>query len=187
MKRIILILLAIYGGSACCQGLQIRSDHADVSKIDGRAVTVESWGSGCYLTKHLVLTCYHVLAEGTSHYVKTPKGGWIVGRSFAFDKENDLALLYTDEEGEPVELASIPPLSISGSQKNEPTKDHKAELNNAIIKADVDCGSSGSPVLADGRLIGMVKMKFTIKNDPLMENGVYAVIASVDVIARLLK
>lgn len=199
MRKVILTLLALYGFSAtCADGLQIKADGKKPFK-DTNAGQIIQYGSGVYVTKHLILTCYHCIEDGVEFSYKLKDGKkWNAARLFAWNKEDDLALIQTEEEGNPVEFLNIPEMTISGSVGNQPVRQSSVFLNNAVLyvgpfdakQKDAStqlCGSSGSPILADGRLVGIVKTEFNKKETgELVSNGVYVIITSVDVIQKWL-
>lgn len=176
--RLIWILL-FFCASAAAQGLQVRAD-----RVEGKE-TIHDWGSGVYVSKSHVLTCAHTL-EGNDKVFILVKDGWAQCKVIRLDKKNDLALLETRVNGDAVELANIPALAISGSPAKFPPelmkiRETPAVLDCAYIRAAVDVGDSGAPVMADGRLIGIVKKKVE------MDDTTYAQIVGADVIAEFLK
>ncbi len=179
MKKTLLILLLIYGHSAWCGGLQVKATHAESNE------RVTDWGSGVYISKYKVLTCAHTLEKSEKVFILV-KDGWAQCKVLKIDVKADLALLETRVEGEPVEFATIPALSVSGAPAKFPPelmkiRETAATMDGAYVKVSIDIGDSGAPLCADGRLIGIVKKKV------LMDDAVFAQIASVTEIENFLK
>jgi hypothetical protein len=203
MKHVLMLLLALYGFSAMCtEGLQVRSEGKPPFK-DTKAGTIIDYGSGVYVEKHLILTCHHVIEKGVAFEYKLPGKEWTPAKIWAFDPINDLAILHTEEEGVPIELANVPALTVSGSAQDEPVHNTFVFMNNATLyvgpydesnknESVKLCGSSGSPIIADGRLIAIVKTQLNRRvKDYKKESGdappgVYVIITSVDVIDKFL-
>lgn len=184
MKRILILLLALYGHNAWCEAFQIRATRPDPDRLkqDGK---IHAWGSCFYVGKFHILTCAHTLEGSQSIFVKT-KDGWVECFKKRIDKDNDMALLETVAQGTPLEFADIPALSASGAPHDFPPEKMKirttpADMDVAYVRAAVEQGDSGGPVLADGRLIGMVLAQTK------MDDTVYAKIVGVTKIAEFLK
>jgi hypothetical protein len=209
LSGILSVLLSFLLLTSACfaqsSGVQVRADHPNLSPIDNRPVTTEEYGCGVFVSKHRVLTCFHIVAEGTKFFIKpTPKADWIEVKLIDTDEKNDLAMLRCEAEGEPVEIVSMPDLVISGSAKREDVHDTPVTTNNAVLyvgpydpkdakgeKVKM-CGQSGSPILAEGRMIGIVKtqltktMANTLYKNTGDEPGIYAIITSADVILKFM-
>jgi hypothetical protein len=187
LKRILILLLALYGHSAWCEALQVRADRSDPDRLKQNG-KIHAWGTGFYVSKYHVMTCAHTLDKHEQVFIKI-KNDWVQCRVVRLDKDEDMALLETTVEGESIEFANIPPLSVSGAPKKFPPELMKlrttaASMDVSYVRCDeVDQGDSGAPVMADGRLIGMVLAQAKMQND----EGVYAKIAGVLKIAEFLK
>lgn len=200
-SKILWFFLSLYGVSAwCADGLQVKAEGKRPFK-DTKAGMITQYGSGVYVTDHLILTCFHCVENGVDFFYKTKGGKWKAGKLYAWDKDNDLALVYTDEVGKPAEIVKIPALTISGSAGDRPVTNTAASLNNATLyvgpydesknekeESTKLCGSSGSPIFAEGRLIGIVKTQLNKRvkdykpDSGDMPPGVYVIITSVETI-----
>lgn len=184
MKKILLLLLALYGFSAYAEAFQIRADRPDPDRLAQNGI-IHSWGSAFYVGKYHLLTCWHTLKDGEKIFVKV-KDGWAQCDLVRADKDNDMALLVTKVPGEPIAFADIPVLTAEGAPHKFPPELMKirstpADMDVSYIRAGVDRGDSGGPVMADGRLIGMVLARVE------MDDTVYAKIVGVMKIAEFLK
>lgn len=186
-------------------GVQVRAEHQNISPIDKRPVTTTEYGCGVFVSKKCVLTCFHIVSEGTKFFVKpSVKADWVEVQLTDTDEKNDLAMLRCEVDGDPVEILSIPQLTISGSAKREEIHDTPVTVNNAVLYVgpydpkDAKnekikmCGQSGSPIFAEGRMIGIVKTQLTKTMESVVykntgdEPGVYVIITSADVILKFM-
>lgn len=156
MKKILLILLMIYGHNAWCEGLRIKAERVEAG------TTTTAWGSACFIAKHKLITAWHVVEEGGEIFVCI-KGNWIACKCTRHDKEKDIALLETDAAGEVLDLLNLPDLTISGSKRATPIEDRKTATGLFLLKGDFDIGDSGAPILCEGRLIGMATQLWRVK------------------------
>ena len=166
---------------------------ASVVKITGRAPACrqEQAGSGFVVSPGRVLTNAHVVAGVTDPVVLTPDGDAVTGRVTAFDPARDLALIAVrglDERplriaGEPqvgdvAVVAGYPfggPYSEGGARVVQTGRVQvpdvgdeggSSERSIAAIKADVEQGNSGGPLLTpEGRVAGVVFAKGTGTTD----------------------
>ena len=170
----VLILSLFFCLTACAEGIQLKA----IRKSEKGTIT--AWGSCVYIEKFKLVTCFHTLDGAEEIYIKV-KDGWAGVTILKFDKENDLALIETKVKGDAVDLLPLPELTISAAHEDKPIRTTKATLNCAIIRADVSEGSSGGPLLADGRIAGLILAKITL------EGVIYARIVSSATIAEFLK
>lgn len=162
------ILIAFLLSSALFAG-----DHSlRVRGVERPSETVElsSHGRGIAVSKRHCLTARHVLTNTSETNFRTPEvmvdGKWIAGKVAGHDAANDLALIELPEDVlKPVDLLSIPELHVHGSpglqeSRIRPTtiqafKTYVKEIKDLDAPQDAG-GLSGSPLLADGHLIGIV-------------------------------
>ena len=127
-------------------------------------------GRGVAVSKRHVLTARHVVTTSDESNFRTPQvlvnGKWMSGKIAGHDSQNDLALIELPEDClKPVDVLLIPELEIQGSPGLAEPKHRKTKI--MAFKTYVDevrdlgqpgeaGGLSGSPLLADDRLIGIV-------------------------------
>ena len=119
-------------------------------------ITVTCHGNAFAVTKNTAVTCAHVVGGKAETRIQV-KGAWLEAKILRKDEANDLCLLQVAEDVlEPVEFAPAAVVITVGAQRNEEIKTHAVELKGGKLKSDYTVGISGSPVFADGKLVGMV-------------------------------
>lgn len=146
------ILIALLSFSALAQdGIRVEARLGLVGN------GVQSHGNGVAIGKHQILTVYHVVeGKGREVFVEV-EGDWLKCSVVRIDVKNDLALLQCKSDLVPVEIVSLPKFVVSGGSRAEKPTDTEATLKAIYLnRPDSDNGISGSPVLAEGKLIGIV-------------------------------
>ena len=149
-----MVLLALCAGAAAGDALKIESVSNDVT----------AHGNGVAVGDGLVLTCAHVVDSGSVFVVidGKRKPAKVVKR----DETADLALLAVAGKLKPATFISLPDVQLVGKLteiKNQKAETTAIETVGQILEvlihigADARQGISGSPILAEGRLIGIVK------------------------------
>ena len=127
-------------------------------------------GRGVAVSKKHVLTARHVLTTSDESNFRTPqvmvKGKWMSGKVVGHDSHNDIALIELPEDClKPVDVLRIPELEVQGSPGLADPKHRKVtiqafktyveEVKDLALPQDAG-GLSGSPMMADDHLIGIV-------------------------------
>lgn len=118
-------------------------------------ITVTCHGNAFAVTKNTAVTCAHVLADAGENRMEV-SGAWHAVKILRKDEANDLCLVQVDADLAPVEFAPEPVVVVIGSERARDIRKHEVSLIGGDLKSAYSVGISGSPVLADGKLIGMV-------------------------------
>ncbi len=127
-------------------------------------------GRGVAVSKRHVLTARHVITTSDELNFRTPRvlvdGKWEVGKVVGHDSQNDLALIELDHDClKPVDILTIPELEVQGSPGISEQRHRKTTIMafktyvqdiRELNEPHEAGGLSGSPMLADGQLIGIV-------------------------------
>jgi predicted transcriptional regulator len=137
------------------------SAHAQAYKIQSTLrvsedVSVTCHGNAFAVAKNQIVTCAHVIGPGATHRAQI-SGKWYAATVVRRDDDNDICLLRVDGvELTPVEFAPPAQAVTIGAERNLDLKEHEVEIVGGKLKSSYSVGISGSPVLSDGKLIGMV-------------------------------
>lgn len=120
-------------------------------------VTVTCHGNAFAVTNNRAVTCAHVLAADGENRIQV-KGEWHAVEILRRDEANDLCLVrVAGVILKPVEFAAEPRVVVVvGAERNLDIKTHEVEMVGGKLKSAFSVGISGSPVFADGKLIGMI-------------------------------
>lgn len=186
--RLILSFLLSFSALGADVALSVQGYESPTPNVE-----LISHGRGVAVSKRHVLTARHVITNSTETNFRTPRvlvnGKWIIGKVAGHDQKNDLALIELPEDClKPVDILTIPELEVQGSpglseQKHRKTtiqafKTYVDEIKDLSNPSDAG-GLSGSPMLADGQLIGIVS---SAGRD---ESGVFIVVIGPEPIKQL--
>jgi S1-C subfamily serine protease len=124
-------------------------------------------GAGFYVAENLILTCEHVVRNGTPE-ITTKDGQRTMGKVVMTDSSRDLMLIETNVKGTPLKLGAKPKVGSNAFVIGHPLKRNyfvtqgivsNTELTDWIIlDAQVYVGNSGGPVInSAGEVIGIMK------------------------------
>lgn len=151
-------MLLIFSTSVFAETYKLESS---IGSVDAESGLRTCCGNAFAVTKDTIVTCWHTVEGKTHHKIKV-QGKWIQATIIKRNIAEDLCLLKIDKAIlEPVEFKSSKIVTIGADMTNE-IKNHAVEMKYGILKSNYNLGISGSPVLEDGKLIGMI---ITIDND----------------------
>ncbi len=142
-----------------------------------------SSGTGFFLTNNYIITCYHVIEDSVFIYInheKTDKEK-IKVKVHAIFPDDDIAILYVDNQKYGIEINEIAPISVLKDKINENENNvivYGYPLNSNSIKvtkgsltgfhksyfetdATLNPGNSGGPLVFNNKIIGINASKLT--------------------------
>lgn len=178
MKKIILLLITLYG-NAYCQGSMLTYERTEGNaKITGH-------GTAFGIDKRLMLTCAHNVLNEQNNPYKTILVSGFRCKVLRFDLKYDIALLEAsvdvsvEQMGEDAGVGEK--IVLSGSKRGEPVTESKGkivELNHGgacrdRLEVSFDHGDSGGPVLKDGKVVGMAVAGIPKEGDLAHDQGLF--------------
>lgn len=149
------------------------------------------WGRGIAVDKDLIITAAHVVdaIDGWEIAVEI-KGNWEPAVVVAADEAYDLAVIRVKVQLEPVEILDMPKLMTVGSPGTNASVARVTTIEGMKTRVDgmtdladprMAGGLSGSPLLAEGKLIGIISASGQDKD------GVYIVTVGPDLIRKIME
>ena len=164
--------------------ISVKKSKYNLDLPTNNSKVIQSSGTGFFIKKNFILTCYHVIANHVSIKVRSGKSKKeydVIVHSIYPD--DDLAVLFIKEEL--VKINENVPIKVLSDNKNNKDEDDKKEViaygypldsNNLITSkgiisgfqgsliqtdATLNPGNSGGPLVYEGEIIGINAIKIT--------------------------
>jgi hypothetical protein len=175
VKKIILILLMIYGTNAYCAPVF----SLTYKYVDENKEIVTGSGTAFPITEHCILTCSHNVMDNKENIYKTitvTNGNETYKcKVVDYDLKYDLAIIYVEETLVPIMMGEYDvkivntKLDVVGRLKDGPIKQREGKLVERRISATCmdkietpfDHGLSGSPVGYNDMVVGIIICGFS--------------------------
>jgi hypothetical protein len=163
MKRLLLILTILASSLPAAEGFRLRHSY-----VEGKLTITKHGTAFAFSPRKLLTAAHNVLENGKALDGLIVEVGerWLPCSVVKFNAEADIAILSVKEDVPSFQFGEDPDegsaIVLSGSKRGQEVKREAGKITNAYTRGLLfvgsvrfDHGMSGSPVLKDGKVVGM--------------------------------